>query len=243
MTHSMREDNLISVHMRVLEASERRFCALLERTTDPIVVVDADRKISYISGALCTLLKCDEESAIGQSALDFIKPRSVESLLATIQASDPSEQGPFDLHVTARDGSDLCLEGYRTNLLDDPYVKGILWNLRDVTDTRLAETHARLERGATDGARGGLRRRDLHLRRRRDREVRQPGLQGGLRIRPGRVGRPGAREHARVHPPGRRRGPAGGVRRDARRSATAPRATGHATPTRRGGGSTVGSAI
>jgi diguanylate cyclase (GGDEF)-like protein/PAS domain S-box-containing protein len=143
----MREDNLIGAHMRALEASERRFCALLERTMDPIVVVDAQRKISYISRALCTLLKCDEESAIGQSALDFVKPRSVETLLATIKASDTggsSEQGPFDLHVTARDGTDLCLEGYRTNLLADPYVKGILWNMRDVTDTRLAETQARL---------------------------------------------------------------------------------------------------
>jgi diguanylate cyclase (GGDEF)-like protein/PAS domain S-box-containing protein len=140
----MREDNMIDAHMSALEVSEKRFSALLERTMDPIVVVDAERKISFISRALCTLLGCDEEAVIGRSALDFVKPMSVESLLASIKASDASEQGPFDLHITARDGSDLFFEGYRTNLLDDPYVKGILWNLRDVTETRIAETHARL---------------------------------------------------------------------------------------------------
>src|SRR4029450_8864396 len=117
-TPSMREDNMSDAPMSALEVSEKRFCALLERTMDPIVVVNAERKITYMSRALRTLLGCDEEDVIGKSALDFVKPVSVESLLARIKASDANdagdatEQGPFDLLITARDGSDLCFEGY-----------------------------------------------------------------------------------------------------------------------------------
>ena len=53
------------------------------------------------------------------------------------------EDGAIRLRVRHRDGSWRYFELTAQNLLDDPAVAGIVWNGRDITDRRQAETQLR----------------------------------------------------------------------------------------------------
>lgn len=124
---------------RALEASERRFRALVSHAADGIAVVDADGLLSYVSPAVIDVLGRPEAEVIGRRALDFVEPLDVPELQAEIGRVRPGQEiGPIELKLRTAGGALLDFEGFRTDRLDDPDVAGIVWNLHDVSATREA---------------------------------------------------------------------------------------------------------
>jgi two-component system cell cycle sensor histidine kinase/response regulator CckA len=78
---------------------------------------------------------------IGRPALDFLHPDDLAALRA--QPADGFSSGavaiPAELRVRQPDGAYRTMEGAAVNRLDDPAVRGIVVNARDVTSRRLLE--------------------------------------------------------------------------------------------------------
>lgn len=131
--------------MEALAKNERRFCALTEKVSELLTIVDATGRIIYESLNLGRLLGYAAGEWQGRSVFDLVHPDDVaaaRSLFAEL-VKKPGETRVIELRVGARDGTWRWLETLGTNLLADPAVNGIILNSRDVTERRRLETTLR----------------------------------------------------------------------------------------------------
>jgi PAS domain S-box-containing protein len=128
--------------------SERRFRALIENSLDSIAVIDANNNILYLSPAVALVEGYSPDELVGRSGIENTHPddlplvgRLVEQLVA-----NPGKPIPVLWRRRHKDGRWLWLEGFATNLLDDPAVRGIVTNYHDVTERKQAEEALAAER-------------------------------------------------------------------------------------------------
>jgi diguanylate cyclase (GGDEF)-like protein/PAS domain S-box-containing protein len=124
-----------------LRHSEAYFRSLVENARDVIHVINEDRTTRYITPSVKALLGWAPEELVGQSALDIIHPDDVPAALEQIHLAreTPGAGRPLTLRARHRDGTWRVFEAIGRNLLDDPAVRGIIVNSRDVTGRRRAE--------------------------------------------------------------------------------------------------------
>ena len=124
-----------------LEASERRFRALIEKAQGLTVVCDAAGAVRYASPALQTLLGTAPEAALGRPIFEWIHPDDLE--FARGEFASVLEQRASGIETSARirhaDGSWRHLAVLANNCLADEAVAGIVLNMRDVTERELAQ--------------------------------------------------------------------------------------------------------
>jgi diguanylate cyclase (GGDEF)-like protein/PAS domain S-box-containing protein len=124
---------------QALRRREERFRALLENSSDAIVVFARDGSASYTSPAFERLVGRPQ----GDFALsgDFVHPDDLARgrQLAADVVADPSLPRRAELRLRDETGEWHWFEVSCTNRLDDPSVRGIVANLRDVTERKLAE--------------------------------------------------------------------------------------------------------
>ena len=118
----------------------RRAEALAEHGTDLPVLCDADAVIRYVGPSIVPLFGYHAADVLNRSGWDFVHPDDEcelrdewDELVAT-----PGAQATWETRVRRADGSWVWIEERVTNLLDDPAVKGIVINVRDVSDKRKA---------------------------------------------------------------------------------------------------------
>ncbi|HEX2098499.1 MAG TPA: PAS domain S-box protein [Rubrobacteraceae bacterium] len=128
-----------------LKQSEEWFRSLVQNVSDVITVVDAAGAARYVSPAVERVLGYRPEEMIGKSAFDFVHPDNLEEALSIFAnvLSEPGMHAPFEFPVPHKDGSWRYLEHVVTNLLDDPSVRGIVINQRDITERKKAESTLR----------------------------------------------------------------------------------------------------
>ena len=124
-----------------LHQSEERFRSLVQHGSDIITVVDTEATFRYISPAVEKVLGYLPEKMVGESAFDYLHPGDLEEALAVFAkvSSEVGDHPPVELRVLCKDGSWRYLEHVFNNLLDDPSVRGIVVNQRDVTERKKAE--------------------------------------------------------------------------------------------------------
>jgi PAS domain S-box-containing protein len=129
-----------------MDEVQARFRALVEHSWDTITVLDVNGIITYASPATRRVLGYAEGEFFGRSAFELIAPDSREFVAERMQESRrrPGEQVPVHAHLLHKNGSWRLFEGIFTNLLDEPGVRGIVANIRDITDQRRAEEQVRL---------------------------------------------------------------------------------------------------
>ena len=127
--------------VEALRRSEAYFRALVENARDVIHVINADGTTRYITPSVQHLLGWAPAEVVGRSAVGLIHRDDLESATAQIRQGreTPEEGRPLTLRVRHRDGSWRVFEAIGRNLLDDPRVRGIIVNSRDVTERRRAE--------------------------------------------------------------------------------------------------------
>ena len=123
-----------------LRHSEARFRALVQRSSDVVVVADAADHLTYVSPAIRSLLGMSARAAVGVPFLDLVheddQPAGMAFLAAAHRGEPPAQ---FQLRLCHADGHDVFVEGAATALYDDPAVSGLVLNLRDATERRRAE--------------------------------------------------------------------------------------------------------
>jgi PAS domain S-box-containing protein len=164
-----------------LRRSEERFRSLVQNASDIIVILEADGTIRYISPAVARVLGLEPEDVVGREATSFVDPVD-RTRAMRIFAGAKRETGiggpPVEFRLRHEDGAWRHLEINRTNLLDDPAVGGIVFNLRDVTDRKVAEEQ--LRRRAFHDLLGGLQSRYLLLDAAQERDRRPYRLNEGV---------------------------------------------------------------
>ena len=120
---------------------EARFRALIESSSDLVVVVDSEWKISFIGPACRRLLGEPEEHFEGYDPLRFVHPDDCAAALDVVDAasSESALAEPVEVRLRHRDGSYRWFELLARDLHDQPDIAGIVINARDITDRKGAE--------------------------------------------------------------------------------------------------------
>lgn len=142
-----------------LRLAEARFRALVQFSSDIVVLLDVDGFVRYASPSVEWVLGIPRDSMIG-NVLDLIHPDDLPLAHATLRSiGGPSRQRtiePVEMRVRAVDGSWRYLELLINERVDDPDVQGLVINGRDVTDRHHAEElvadHARILEGVARGS-------------------------------------------------------------------------------------------
>lgn len=150
-----------------LRRSEERFRALIENSTDVVLLVDAHGVITYCGPRVKPLLGHDVDEYIGTSCFEWIHPGDVAALVSDFGevALHPGMARTHLRRVRTSDGDWKQMEVTGHNLLATAGVNAIMVVARDVTDRMAAETTIRendaLFRGAFDEAPIGMALQDL----------------------------------------------------------------------------------
>jgi diguanylate cyclase (GGDEF)-like protein/PAS domain S-box-containing protein len=123
---------------RALEASEARFRVLTESTLDVITVIDPDGTILYQSPALKQLVGYDPQETIGKNVFNLVHRDDADSVRTAVARVVESHQSrePAEFRVALKGGGWRTMESLGTNCLDNPHIRGLVFNSRDVTDRK-----------------------------------------------------------------------------------------------------------
>jgi len=124
-----------------LRRSEERFRALIEKSTDMILVIDAEGRYRFWSQGAVEVLGYTSEEMLGRPALLDMHPEDQEHMGETLQrlVSSPGSSFSDELRYRHKSGAWRRLQATARNLLDDPAVQGVVVNARDVTEQRSLE--------------------------------------------------------------------------------------------------------
>src|SRR5215204_2961748 len=130
---------------KVIKESEERFRSLVQNTSDIITILEADGTVRYISPAVERVMGYKPEEQIGTNAFGAVHPDDRERALDTFAEvlKRPGLHPPLEFRVPHKDGSWRYVEHVVNNLLDDPAVRGVVVNSRDVTERKRAEEEVR----------------------------------------------------------------------------------------------------
>ncbi len=131
-----------------LRHSEQRFRSLIENSTDAIALAKADGTILYASPAAGRILGIPSDSLIGKSTFSGIHPDDLERAK---QAFDEVRRHPgmslvSQFRFRHKDGTWRWIEGTGTNMLEEPSVRAMVANYRDMTERRRTEEALQAER-------------------------------------------------------------------------------------------------
>ena len=129
-----------------LLASEKRFRALIEHSSDAVSVLDASGTIRYASPATTRILGYAADELVGRSAFELIHPDdpSEDADRFSQLLQHPALSVSSQVRVRHEDGSWRWVEAASANLLAEPAVQGIVVNYRDITERRQDEEKLRL---------------------------------------------------------------------------------------------------
>jgi PAS domain S-box-containing protein len=124
-----------------LRTSEAFFRVITENSTDIILIVSGDGMIEYVSSALERTMGRGSDEVVGTNTLELVHPDDVDQLFAALAESlqAPSISPAFTARIRDEASRWRILECVANNLLDNPSIKGILINARDVTERTVAE--------------------------------------------------------------------------------------------------------
>jgi len=128
-----------------LRASEERFRALVENSSDALLLIDAEGRVTYITPSSGRHLGWGPEQILGRSIFDFIHPedRGIIGVRMAETLQNPARPITEELRFQHADGTWRFMEGVGVNRLADPSVGAIVINARDISDRRKLEAQLR----------------------------------------------------------------------------------------------------
>jgi PAS domain S-box-containing protein len=121
--------------------SEQHFRALIQSSSDVIFLVGDAGVVRFVSPSVERVLGYRPEDLVGVSGWDMAHPEEVQELGRLYEEilDDPDTVATIEARIRHSDGSWRSVEVVSSNLLDDPDVGGIVFNMRDITERKRAE--------------------------------------------------------------------------------------------------------
>ncbi|HEX7127012.1 MAG TPA: PAS domain S-box protein [Thermodesulfobacteriota bacterium] len=128
-----------------LAASEERFRALIESSSEIVTILAADGTALYTSPAVERVLGYSPEERLGRNALELIHPDDLPYVRRAFDEilESPGAARTVEFRCRHKDGSWRALASHATNRLLHPSVGGIVVNTRDLTESRALEAQLR----------------------------------------------------------------------------------------------------
>lgn len=123
-----------------LQQREEHFRALIENSSDLIMIIGEDGTILYEGPSVKHILGYAPEDMVGMSVFDVFHPDDIPEMVTWLR--NPEEKLIIS-QVRHRNGSWRILEGKGKRLRGDPLYTGIVVNLRDITERKQAEVALR----------------------------------------------------------------------------------------------------
>jgi len=119
-----------------LRSTEARFRVLFEHANDIGFVSGADGAVAYATPSLLDVLGYTADSVVGRPSWEVFALEGTEPPLGEVteRLAEPDARVDFTALIHAADGSPRCVEITARNLLHHESVRGIVTNVRDVTD-------------------------------------------------------------------------------------------------------------
>jgi PAS domain S-box-containing protein len=135
----------LGAEQSALEASEARFRALVENSSDALLLTDAEGRVTYMAPSVTRHLGWSREQMVGRPFMEYIHDKDLDMARAKLAEAvrQPGVPTTAELRFRHTDGTWRIMEGVAVNRLDDPYVGAIVVNARDITDRRRLEERLR----------------------------------------------------------------------------------------------------
>jgi two-component system cell cycle sensor histidine kinase/response regulator CckA len=128
-----------------VRASEERFRALVENSSDALLLIDPEGRVQYVTPSSQRYLGYTSDDMVGRSIFDFLHPddRDIVAARMADTLGTPGRSVTAEVRFQHADGNVRIMEGVAVNRLDDPSVGAIVVNARDVTERRRLEDQLR----------------------------------------------------------------------------------------------------
>jgi diguanylate cyclase (GGDEF)-like protein/PAS domain S-box-containing protein len=138
-------DDALARQRKAVDLVEARFASLIRNASDVIMIVDAEGRIEYASPAVQRTFGLWQNDLVGRRLGEIWREADndrIAAFLAEVTATQGISIGPVEIPVGTKTRR-FILECVGSNLLDDPAVKGLALNLRDVTERKALEDQLR----------------------------------------------------------------------------------------------------
>jgi two-component system cell cycle sensor histidine kinase/response regulator CckA len=124
-----------------LAASERRFRSLVQNSSDLVTILAPDATILYASDSAARMIGYSPRDLVGTSLLQYLDQGDVDPLQSLLQSNNGKSgvAGPIEFTLRSAEGEPVWLEAVGTNLVNDPTIRGIVLNARDVSERKRAD--------------------------------------------------------------------------------------------------------
>lgn len=125
--------------------AEERFRILMSKNTDATALLSAEGTLLYTGNVSRGVLGYQGEELLGISTLSLIHPEDRQAAAAEMQqlVQEPGATRRGEFRMLHRDGSWHWVEVTATNLLDEPLVRGLVVNYRDINERKQIESALR----------------------------------------------------------------------------------------------------
>jgi PAS domain S-box-containing protein len=123
---------------QAVQASEKRFRAIIEHAYDVVFLVSAEGKLLYVSPSVERVLGYSSKELIGQSGYDVIHPdhRHEAGARFAVAMKEPGAVITGERLLLRKDGSTLWAETVLVNLLAEPSVQAAVVHARDISERK-----------------------------------------------------------------------------------------------------------
>ena len=124
-----------------LRRNEARFRALVQRSSDVVVVVDRAGRLTYVSPSVAAMLGYRPEALHGADLATLVHPEDHDRTRTVFADADAAGHlvEPVEIRFHHAHGHFVFAEAVGTALHDDDAVGGLVLNLRDITERKRAE--------------------------------------------------------------------------------------------------------
>ena len=122
-----------------LKSNEARFRALIEYSSDLVLILDSDAIVRYVSPSSLRVAGRNQEELLGKSLFDFLASEDISKMRDTLGGTHTESRPAIEVGFRRPDGSMAVIEVLANNLLDEPAVGGVVVNARDITERKSAE--------------------------------------------------------------------------------------------------------
>ena len=142
---ALRENAALLRHASVLAAelrhSEARFRALVQHSSDVVLLIGPDTTVRYVSPSILRVMGYQPDDLHLAPLLELVHPEDRAVLLSFVRGAltSPGATDPVEMRFRHAEGSWCYIETIGNNLLDDPDIGGIVINARDTSDRKRLE--------------------------------------------------------------------------------------------------------